>query len=126
MIAGVLAVLVMLLSLASVSPALHNMLHDHAEHSDTTPAHAEHTHHLKDAHEHGKHPCKPSNGSKDTGSQDCDVTLLDPDVDFTALIQLPQQSELQFVYVTARYEKVWKQLIRSSQSARGPPTIIVV
>ncbi len=129
MIAASLAMLVVLLSLASVSPQLHDLLHAHSEHAHVEHEHAEHTHHHTDDHAHQHdtdHSDETTHHSEQSDSHFCGVTLLNSGVVFTALAQLPQQGDLQFVSLAIGCEKVWFHQIISSQSARGPPTIIVV
>lgn len=115
MIAASLAMLVLLLSLASVSPELHDRLHAHSE-----DAHAEHHHHCSG------HPEQPTEDSEHTDGHFCGVTLLDSGVVFTAPPRLPQPADLQVLCQLAEYQKVWLHKVHSAQSARGPPTLIVV
>ena len=115
MVAASLAMLVLLLSLASVSPELHDRLHAHSE-----GAHAEHHHHCSD------HPEEPNHDTEHTDGHFCGVTLLDTGVVFVAPPRLPQPADLQLSSLSTGPQKVWIRKDYSAQSARGPPTLIVV
>jgi len=115
MIAASMALLVCLLSFASVSPQLHDLLHGHSET----------THH--DGHGHcGHHSEEPSSDSENSDDHTCAVTLLSTGATVSTPTEVPERSQLVASKLSLSYQVVWHQPARLPQSARGPPTRIVV
>ena len=104
--------LVLLLSFASVSPALHSWLH----------ADPECGHHHDD---HGHAP-EHSESSDESDSHYCAVTLLGSGTTLFTQVELPQLGDALITTLSIQHESVWYQRPRLSQYARGPPTVIVV
>lgn len=111
-VSAALAMLVLLLSFASVSPTLHSWLHADPEcgqHHD----------------DHGHAP-EHSESSEEPGNHFCAVTLLDSGATLSIQVELPQLSDALITKLSIQHESVWYLRPKLSQYARGPPTVIVV
>ena len=111
-VATALAMLVLLLSLASVSPALHESLH-----ADSECSH----HHDEHIPEHSD-----SDQTDEQSSHYCAVTLLNSGVTFSIQVELPQLGNVLLTVLSVQHDTIWYRRPCRSQSARGPPTLIVV
>lgn len=114
--AAAFALLILLLSLASVSPQLHDVLHAH---SDTTH-HDSHDGHC------GQHSEEPGPHSEHSEDHSCGVTLFSTGVTLSTPTVLPERSQLVATQRSLLDQIVCQQSARLPQSARGPPTRIVV
>lgn len=110
-VAAALAMLVLLLSFASASPTLHSWLHVDSE--------CEHHHDDDGAPENSDTSEAPSNHY-------CAVTLLDSGATVSIQIELPQIGNSLLTVLSVRDESIWYERPSLPQSARGPPTLIVV
>ena len=108
-ISGSLAVLLLLLTLATNSPALHEWLHA----DQNTCEH----------HCHGHHDEAPDSDQK---GHVCAVTLLDTGTTAPITIGLPKPTNLIVSPLSLEAASLWHDQAPIEVSARGPPTVSVV
>jgi len=109
---AVLAMLVLLLAFASASPTLHHWLHADSQ--------CEHHH---DDHDHAP---EHSKSSDEANGHLCAVTLLNSGATLSIQITLPHIGNALLATLSVQDESVAYQRPRLPQSARAPPTRIVV
>lgn len=103
-----MAVLVLLLSLATVSPALHEVLHGNEDCEHHCESHQEDS---------------PDSGEN---AHICAVTILDTGATAPVIIQLPTRIDTVLTSVSISAESIWSGQAPLRQSARAPPTVNVV
>ncbi len=109
-VSAALALLVLMLSLASASPTLHDWLHADTECS----------------HHHDDHGAEHSDTSEDPDNHACAVTLLNSGATLSIQVELPQLGDALIALLSVQQEAIFYERPGLPQSARGPPTIIVV
>ena len=114
-VAAAVAMLVLLLSFASVSPKLHDWLH-----AETECAH----HHSDDGHHAPEH--SDTNQPEEQHDHHCAVTLLSSGTTISLPAELPQRGGALIIPLASPHEPTWYERPSLPQSARGPPTLIVV